>query len=101
MQTLKPYILRQLTEKQLALILFIRGELTNTEIAEYLHVKECTIKDSVSRLLRKFGVRSRKELADLEIIHTKWHYKARRKWRVHYGLRRLAAEENPALSLAV
>jgi DNA-binding CsgD family transcriptional regulator len=56
-------LLRRLTQREKEIALLIAEGMTNTEIADQLHIAELTVKTHVSRILAKFGVRQRSAVA--------------------------------------
>jgi DNA-binding CsgD family transcriptional regulator len=56
-------LLRRLTQREREIALLIAEGMSNTEIAEHLHITELTVKTHVSRILAKFGVRQRSAVA--------------------------------------
>jgi DNA-binding NarL/FixJ family response regulator len=55
---------RGLTLRQQRLMRFVANGLTNKEIAEELHLSEFTVKNHMSRILKRLGAQSRSEAAE-------------------------------------
>ena len=53
-----------LTDRQLEIVALLREGCTNAEIAARLYVSPRTVDNHVSALLRRLGVRSRRQVAD-------------------------------------
>lgn len=56
--------LRRLTLRQQRLMRLVSNGLTNKEIAEELRLSECTVKNHMSRILKRLGAQSRNEAAE-------------------------------------
>jgi DNA-binding CsgD family transcriptional regulator len=56
-------LLSRLTHREREIALLIAEGMSNTQIAEHLHITELTVKTHVSRILAKFGVRQRSAVA--------------------------------------